>query len=112
MKTIPYMGSKRKLLSFIEDSLQDYIGDTELSSFFDAFAGSGRVGHHFRHKYKIIANDRQSYTKAILEAYLQNTKPIGYYTGAINHLNSLDAVSYTHLRAPRDATLSRMPSSA
>ena len=90
MKTIPYMGSKRKLLSFIEDSLQDYVGDVELSSFFDAFAGSGRVGHHFRHKYKIIANDRQSYTKAILEAYLQNTQPIGYYTGAINHLNSLD----------------------
>ena len=52
MKTIPYMGSKRKLLPFLKNSMLDYLGDTEIHSFFDAFAGSGRVSHHFRNKYK------------------------------------------------------------
>ena len=66
MKTIPYMGSKRKLLYFLESSVVDYLGGVEIYSFFDAFAGSGRVSHHFRNKYKIVANDRQSYTKVIL----------------------------------------------
>ena len=89
MKTIPYMGSKRKLLGFIESSMLDYLNDTQIHSFFDAFAGSGRVAHHFRNDYKIVANDRQSYTKVILEAYLQNTKDPQYYLGAISHLNSL-----------------------
>ena len=79
MKTIPYMGSKRKLLPFLKNSMLDYLGDTEIHSFFDVFAGSGRVSHHFRNKYKIVANDRQSYTKVILEAYLQNTQNLQLY---------------------------------
>ncbi len=90
MKTIPYMGSKRKLLDFLKLSMDDYVGDDKLSSFFDAFSGSGRVSHYFRNDYKIVANDRQSYSKAILEAYLLNTQSNQYYEGAINHLNSLD----------------------
>ena len=89
MKTIPYMGSKRKLLPFLKDSLEDYLDGTELNSFFDAFAGSGRVSHHFRNKYKIVANDRQSYTKVILESYLQNTKNLQYFQYLIDRLNAM-----------------------
>ena len=89
MKTIPYMGSKRKLLPFLKDSMLDYLGDTEIHSFFDAFAGSGRVSHHFRNRYKIVANDRQSYTKVILESYLQNTKNLQYFRYIIDGLNAL-----------------------
>ena len=89
MKTIPYMGSKRKLLPFLKDSMLDYLGDTVIHSFFDAFAGSGRVSHHFRNRYKIVANDRQSYTKVILEAYLQNTKNLQYFQYVIDGLNAM-----------------------
>ena len=89
MKTIPYMGSKRKLLPFLKDSMDDYLDGAELYSFFDAFAGSGRVSHHFRNRYRIIANDRQSYTKVILEAYLQNTKNTQYFQYVIDGLNAL-----------------------
>ncbi len=95
MKTIPYMGSKRKLLPFLKDSLEDYLQGTEVHSFFDAFAGSGRVSHHFRNRYKIIANDRQSYTKVILEAYLQNNKDLGYYQALIDGLNALPLSSWS-----------------
>ena len=39
MKTIPYMGSKRKLLGFLESSMLDYLDDTEIHSFFLPFKG-------------------------------------------------------------------------
>lgn len=94
MKTIPYMGSKRKLLPFLKDSMLDYIGDTEIHSFFDAFAGSGRVSHHFRNRYMIVANDRQSYTKVILESYLRNTKNLQYFQYLIDGLNALPLSSW------------------
>ena len=89
MKTIPYMGSKRRLLPFLKHSMEDYLAGIKLYSFFDAFAGSGRVAHHFRNRYKIVANDRQSYTKVILEAYLQNTKNLQYFQYVIDGLNAL-----------------------
>ena len=90
MKTIPYMGSKRKLLGFLESSLDDYLGEEKLTSFFDAFSGSGRVSHHFRHKYRIVSNDRQSYSKVILDAYLRNSVHPDILQANIDHLNSLE----------------------
>ena len=89
MKTIPYMGSKRKLLPFLKESMIDYLGNTKIYSFFDVFSGSGRVSHYFRNDYQILANDRQSYSRVILESYLQNTKSIEYYQSIINELNAI-----------------------
>ena len=69
MKTIPYMGSKRKLLPFLKDSMLDYLGDTEIHSFFDAFAGSGRVSHHFRNMSLFLFQNRsQSASKIYVTA--------------------------------------------
>jgi len=31
MKTIQYMGSKKDLLHFLEDSIDDYIGDNKIN---------------------------------------------------------------------------------
>lgn len=92
MKTIPYMGSKRKLLEFLETSINDYYVVNNLAkpdTIFDMFAGSGRVAHHFRHQYRVIGNDKQEYSRVILEAYLQNTRPPEYYKLIIDQLNSL-----------------------
>jgi len=51
-----YMGSKTKLLSFIENSIKETVG--EYSSFVDIFSGTGVVGHHFnKDDIKIISND-------------------------------------------------------
>ena len=51
-----YMGSKTKLLAFIEETIKDVIGD--YSSFVDIFSGTGVVGHHFnRENAKIVSND-------------------------------------------------------
>ena len=51
-----YMGSKTKLLPFIENSIKEVIG--EYSSFVDIFSGTGVVGHHFnKADVKVISND-------------------------------------------------------
>jgi adenine-specific DNA-methyltransferase len=51
-----YLGSKQKLLSFIERSVLDRV--PEIGTFCDGFSGTGVVAYHFR-KYadRIVAND-------------------------------------------------------
>jgi len=93
MKTIQYMGSKRDLMYFIEASLQAYgneFEDFRLETLFDAFCGSGRVAHFFRKKYGIITNDKQSFTKVIMDAHLLNVSPLSFYEPFINELNALN----------------------
>lgn len=69
-----YIGSKIKLLPFIEKSILSVI-DKECKVFCDLFAGTGTVGSHFKQKgYKVIANDLQYYS------YVLNKQIIG------NHL--------------------------
>ncbi len=51
-----YMGSKKKLLQFIEDSINEEIG--EYKSFVDIFSGTGVVGHHFNNESSsVFTND-------------------------------------------------------
>lgn len=88
MKTIQYMGSKKNLVNFIEESIEDYI-EEPINTFFDAFSGSGRVSYHFRNKYNIITNDKQYFSKVINDAYLCNNRPLSYYESLIKELNSV-----------------------
>lgn len=50
-----YLGSKTRLLSFIDEVIKDNCSDC--SSFFDVFGGTGVVGAHFNDRFKIIEND-------------------------------------------------------
>lgn len=50
-----YLGSKTKLLSFIDDILQSE--NIEFETFADIFAGTGTVANHFYNSSKIIVND-------------------------------------------------------
>ena len=49
-----YLGSKQKLLNFIEDSLEKE--GIKFNSLIDIFAGTGVVAYYFRNK-KVIVND-------------------------------------------------------
>lgn len=70
-----YIGSKIKLLPFIEESIKKVIKNNKCNTFCDIFAGTGTVGAHFKKQgYKIIANDLQYYS------YVLNKQIIG------NHL--------------------------
>jgi adenine-specific DNA-methyltransferase len=50
-----YLGSKTKLLNFIDDILQKE--NIEFKSFADIFAGTGTVANHFYGNSNIIVND-------------------------------------------------------
>lgn len=65
-----YLGSKVKLLSFIEETIKENNIDGE--TFADIFAGTGCVGDHFKDRYKIISNDFLYYSYVMNCAKLQN----------------------------------------
>jgi len=74
MQTIQYMGSKNTLLQYLEGCLKHFVNTHPLSkpasTFFDAFAGSGRVSYHFRDQYTVLSNDKLHFSQTILSAYL------------------------------------------
>ena len=88
MITINYMGSKNKLLSFLEDCFSNY----EITTFVDAFSGSVRVAYHFRNKYDVIVNDKLSFSKIIAQAYMINNKGEAHFKKYIDELNSLSPI--------------------
>lgn len=65
-----YIGSKKKLIDFIDTPIKDII--TSDTTFLDAFAGTGIVGSSFERKYNcnIIANDMEYYSYIINYALL------------------------------------------
>jgi len=70
IKTVPYKGSKKKLLSHIERFASDINATTVL----DAFSGCGIVSAHLRSKgYEVTANDLNYssylYSRVFLEGY-------------------------------------------
>ncbi|MEZ9375503.1 DNA adenine methylase [Vibrio cyclitrophicus] len=92
MKSIGYMGSKEKLLTFIEDAMRHYFGEkyNEINSFFDCFSGSGRVANHFKNQFSVTTNDKQFFTKVINNAFLNNKHSSEHFKPLIDHLNNLD----------------------
>ncbi len=57
-----YIGSKLRLLGFLEESIKSVVDDGCVS-FCDLFAGTGIVGQHFKKLgYQIISNDLQYYS--------------------------------------------------
>ncbi|ELA7830688.1 hypothetical protein Q6U52_000848 [Vibrio alginolyticus] len=91
MQSIGYAGSKQKLLTFLETGLKDFMGDeySSITSFFDAFTGSGRVANHFKNDFEIITNDKQSFSKMINNAHLNGLYEPEHFEPLLNELNNL-----------------------
>lgn len=82
-KIITYIGNKRKLLSFIEEAVNDVISNDSLLStkqaqeisFFDIFSGSGVVARWAKTAgYKVYTNDLEVYSKVIGDAFIGTNK--------------------------------------
>ncbi|MGL1179031.1 DNA adenine methylase [Vibrio parahaemolyticus] len=97
-KSVQYQGSKAKLLTFLEESLAHYfdsIGQKqELKTFFDAFSGSGQVAHHFKDKFDLITNDKQSFTKVINDTYLSSNAHVERIQELVDELNNLSELYF------------------
>lgn len=82
---IKYMGSKKRLLS----NIYSIIKDLPITTVFDGFAGSTRVGQFFNNNgMVVISNDINIWSKTFGECYLINTKPKEYFTPLIEELNN------------------------
>ena len=84
-----YLGSKTRILPFIEDVLKKE--KVSFSNFLDIFAGTGVVAHHFSKKADVIINDILESNYLIYLAFFGST-PIkeSLLTEKINLYNSLD----------------------
>jgi adenine-specific DNA-methyltransferase len=72
-----YIGSKYRLLPFLEKSIASFItGNLSDMVFCDLFAGTGAVGRYFKTKGRsIIANDLEYYSYVLNKNYIGNHEP-------------------------------------
>jgi adenine-specific DNA-methyltransferase len=93
--SVQYIGSKKKLIPFIQNTIHSVVG-TDLSdkTFCDMFAGTAAVGRAFKtHAKQIIANDVEYYAFILNRNYIGNSKKIQegqQYIGALNQLPLID----------------------
>lgn len=88
-----YLGSKTRLLSFIDNILETE--KIEFNSFADIFAGTGSVANHFYGRSKIIINDILDSNSHIYLAYFGKEKiRESKLKKRLKHYNSIDASQY------------------
>lgn len=68
-RTLNYLGSKLRLLDFIEENVRKVTSDD--AGVCDLFAGSGCVSYKFSRLFPVVACDIQHYSKVICDALLQ-----------------------------------------
>ena len=69
-RTLNYLGSKLRLLDFIEEQVEKV--SPKGSAICDLFAGSGCVSYRLSQKYAVYTCDIQHYSKVICNAMLQH----------------------------------------
>lgn len=68
-----YIGSKEKVLPFIEEVILNSVGEVEGAKFGDLFSGTTCVAQHFKKLgVKLITNDYMSFSYAFQIAYIKN----------------------------------------
>lgn len=88
-QSIKYIGSKLKLLPYIEEILKDI----KFKTFFDGFSGSTRVSQFFAQKnYEVISNDISEWSYILGTCYLLNKKDKLFYKKLIDHLNNIKPI--------------------
>lgn len=85
-----YLGSKTKLLDFIEDILHKE--HANFKSIADIFAGTGVVANHFYDRYDVIVNDiLESNYQSYIAFFGNDSLRLNFLTKKINAYNKLDA---------------------
>ncbi len=89
-----YIGSKKSLLKFLEKAVEQCHIDKKNPVLCDLFAGTGRVGRHFKEKgYSIIANDMEDYSYSLIKHYIGNHTELNIkkYIQTLNNLKGIDS---------------------
>lgn len=83
-----YIGSKLKLLKFLEDSINKVVSDKNYR-FSDLFAGTGIVGRFFKERWhQVTANDLQYYSFVLNKNYIGNHKDL-HFVGLVEIIPQL-----------------------
>lgn len=71
--SLGYIGSKKSLITFIEESLSKHLNLSDQYTFADLFAGTGYVGDYFhkKHNFQIKSNDLEYYSYVLNYAKLK-----------------------------------------
>ncbi len=88
-----YIGSKNRILGFIDETIESTYGDYSTADIADLFAGTACVGEMFKKKgAKVISNDYMHFSYALQIAKIKrNRLPRNYYK-TIEQLNALSGV--------------------
>ena len=88
-----YIGSKQKLSSFIQTTVNSIVGeDLSQKTFCDLFAGTGIVGRTFKPNVKkVISNDLEYYSYVLNKNYIENHETLDFHSN-IEELNNLDGI--------------------
>lgn len=92
-----YLGNKTKLLSYIDDFLEEKDLINKNLTFMDAFCGTASVASFFADKFTVITNDLMYYSYIIAQAKL-NTPKILFKKLKIdpfNYFNNVKTTNYT-----------------
>ncbi len=65
-----YIGSKNKLLPFINEAVQSLCATDKPTTFCDAFSGTGTVGNYFKNEFSVTSNDTEYYSYVINNGYM------------------------------------------
>ncbi|WP_163555326.1 DNA adenine methylase [Helicobacter suis] len=89
-----YIGSKRRLSSFLLSSIEDTLKSHGVlladCVFTDLFSGTATVGRLFKnHVKQVLSNDQEFYSFVLAKHYIENTKPLKRARELINTLNHL-----------------------
>lgn len=88
-----YLGSKTKLLSFIDNILETE--NIKFNSFADIFAGTGTVANHFHNRSKIIVNDILDSNSHIYTAFFgKDNIRVEKLKERLKHYNDIDIKKY------------------
>ncbi len=88
--SIKYIGSKKKIISYINEIIGEY---TDIKTVLDGFSGSCRVSQFLSNNgYSVTANDLASYSKELATCFLLG-KETTRIKNIIKELNSIDAPS-------------------
>lgn len=87
-----YIGSKLKLSSFIQDTVEGVVGNNLKDKIFcDIFAGTSIVGRAFKSRVKkVISNDLEYFSYILSRNYIGNNKEIPRYRSIIESLNKVE----------------------
>lgn len=92
-----YLGSKTRLLPFIENIVNENCHDCK--SFFDVFGGTGVVGAHFNSRFQIIENDLLLSNYYAFEAFMGREKidesKLYWLIDSFNSSNDFDSNYYS-----------------